>query len=53
LSVRDVVEAEAFYEPWLTLLGYRQIARDDGGCAWERRGPIAGAQWLILNADRG
>ena len=34
--------------PLLSLLGYVQIPRDDGGRAWERRDPTAGAQWLIF-----
>jgi glyoxylase I family protein len=48
LSVRDTAAAEAFYDPLLTLLGYVQVARDDGGRAWGRRDPTAGVQWLIL-----
>jgi glyoxylase I family protein len=48
LSVRDPAASERFYEPLLSLLGYVQIPRDDGGRAWERRDPAAGAQWLIV-----
>ena len=48
LSVRDPAASEAFYDPLLSLLGYIQIPRHDGGVAWERRDPAAGAQWLIL-----
>ena len=48
LSVRDPAASERFYEPLLSLLGYVQIARDDGGRAWERQDPTAGAQWLIF-----
>jgi len=48
LSVRDPAASETFYEPLLSELGYVQIPRDDGGRAWERRDPTAGAQWLIL-----
>jgi len=46
--VRDPAASEAFYEPLLTLLGWVQIPRDDGGRAWERRDPTAGPQWLIF-----
>jgi glyoxylase I family protein len=48
LSVRDPAASERFYDPLLSLLGYVQIAREDGGRAWERQDPTAGAQWLIL-----
>ena len=48
LSVRDAAAAEAFYDPWLRLLGYEQVPRDDGGRAWGRRDPAGGMQWLIL-----
>jgi glyoxylase I family protein len=48
LSVRDPAASEQFYEPVLSVLGYVQIPRDDGGRAWERRDPRAGAQWLIF-----
>jgi catechol 2,3-dioxygenase-like lactoylglutathione lyase family enzyme len=49
LSVRDPAVSEAFYDPLLSLLGYAQIPRHDGGRAFERRDPTAGAQWLILS----
>ena len=48
LSVRDAAASEAFYDPLLSMLGYTQVARDDGGRAWGRRDPSAGTQWLIL-----
>ena len=48
LSVRDPAASERFYDPLLSLLGYVQIPRDDGGRAWERRDLTAGAQWLIF-----
>jgi glyoxylase I family protein len=48
LSARDPAASERFYHPLLSLLGYVQIAREDGGRAWERQDPTAGAQWLIL-----
>jgi glyoxylase I family protein len=48
LSVRDAAASEAFYDPLLSMLGYAQVARDDGGRAWGRRDPGARTQWLIL-----
>jgi glyoxylase I family protein len=48
LSVRDPAATEAFYDPVLALLGYVQIARHDGGRAWERRDATGAAQWLIF-----
>jgi hypothetical protein len=52
LTVRDPAACEAFYDPWLTLLGYAQARRDDGGRAWGRGDPVAGTQWLILTPPR-
>ena len=49
LSVGDIAECEAFYDPLLTLLGYAQLPRDDDGRAWGRGDPTAGVQWLILS----
>ena len=34
LSVRDPAASEAFYDPLLSVLGYIQIPRQDGGVAW-------------------
>lgn len=48
LSVRDPSVSERFYDPLLAELGWVQIARHDGGRAWERRDQTAGRQWLIL-----
>jgi glyoxylase I family protein len=48
LSVRDPAASERLYDAVLSELGWVQIPRDDGGRAWERRDPTAGAQWLIL-----
>jgi glyoxylase I family protein len=48
LSVRDPAVSERLYDPVLSALGWVQIPRDDGGRAWERHDPTAGAQWLIL-----
>ena len=36
LSVRDPDASAALYDPVLTLLGYEQVSRDDGGRAWGR-----------------
>jgi glyoxylase I family protein len=50
LTVRDPAACEAFYDPLLALLGYAQVARDDGGRAWGRPDGEGGMQWLILTA---
>jgi glyoxylase I family protein len=48
LSVRDPAATERLYDPVLSLLGWRQIPREDGGRAWERTAASGAAQWLIV-----
>jgi glyoxylase I family protein len=45
LSVRDVAASQAFYDPWLRVLGFEPEPRDDDGAAWGRPGA---SEWLIL-----
>ena len=47
LSVRDPSVSEAFYDPLLSMLGYLQIPRHDGGRAWSDASGRS-AQWLIF-----
>jgi len=39
LSVRDVAASRAFYDPWLRVLSFAPVGRDDDGAAWGKRGP--------------
>ena len=48
LSVRDVAASRAFYDPWLRLLGFTPVAREDGGAAWGRPDGAGRTGWLIL-----
>ena len=48
LSVGDVEVSRAFYDPWLHLLGFSPVARDDGGAAWGKPDTAGGMQWMIL-----
>ena len=48
LSVRDVSRSRAFYDPWLRLLGFSPVAREDDGAAWGKPDPAGRMRWLIL-----
>ena len=48
LSVRDVAASRAFYDPWLRLLGFSPIAREDDGAAWGKPDTAGRMRWLIL-----
>jgi catechol 2,3-dioxygenase-like lactoylglutathione lyase family enzyme len=52
LSVRDVAASRAFYDPWLQLLGFAEVARVDGGASWGKAAPGGRTQWLILTPAR-
>jgi len=48
LSVQEVAVSRAFYDPWLRLLGFAPVAREDGGAAWGKPDAAGRRQWLIL-----
>ena len=48
LTVRDVEASRRFYDPWLRVLAFEPVERDDGGAAWGKPGPAGRMQWLIL-----
>jgi catechol 2,3-dioxygenase-like lactoylglutathione lyase family enzyme len=48
-SVTDIPRAEAFYSPFLRLLGYRLVERSATRLAWAGLGPCAILQWLIVS----
>ena len=48
LSVRDAHASRAFYDPWLRVLGFAPVAREDDGAAWGKPDPGGRMQWLIL-----
>lgn len=50
LTVRDVREAERFYDPLLRLLGYELVQRSSERLAWAMPGPGGFLQWFILSA---
>ncbi len=50
LTVRDVEEAERFYDPLLSFLGYRLVQRSESRLAWAGPGEGGRLQWLILSA---
>ena len=50
LSVRDIPEAEAFYDPLLACLGYEMVQRDEQRIAWAMHGPERRLQWFIVSA---
>jgi glyoxylase I family protein len=51
LTVRDIPEAERFYDPLLGFLGYRLVQRSETRLAWAMPGPDADhLQWVIVSA---
>jgi glyoxylase I family protein len=49
LSVRDIPEAERFYDRLLGFLGYELVQRNEKRLAWAMTGPEGFLQWFILS----
>jgi catechol 2,3-dioxygenase-like lactoylglutathione lyase family enzyme len=50
LTVRDIPEAEAFYDPLLAFMGYRLIQRSAERLAWAMPAVGGFLQWVIVSA---
>jgi glyoxylase I family protein len=50
LTVRDIPEAEEFYEPLLGFIGYRLIQRSEDRLAWAMPSTGGFLQWFIVSA---